>query len=162
MQVSYTTYVPMPNILIKIPAGAFPGPARATLLAAVTEAAATAEQIPNDPRNRFTTWVVIEECPSVQWACAGVDMSAQVLPCIAVVYVPAGVLDAPARAQYVQCLHAAFQQAMPGDDRRQLATSVILQDVPDGHWGGNGVIWTLPTLARHAGYAHLQHLVAPA
>ncbi len=150
----------MPNILIKIPAGSFGGDARASLLHHVTDAAATAEQIPPSPKNRFTTWVVIEECLPGLWACGGVDMSTQVMPCIAIAYVPAGVLDEPARAQYVQLLHAAFQQALPGSEQRQLMTSVILQDVSDGSWGGNGTIWTLPALAKQAGYAHLQNLVA--
>ena len=148
----------MPNILIKIPAGSFSGDARANLLRHVTDAAATAEQIPPEPKNRFTTWVAIEETQPGLWTCGGVDMSAQVLPCIAIAYVPAGVLDAPARAQYVRLVHRAFQQALPQTEKRQLATSVILQEVSDGSWGGNGVIWTLPTLAKHAGYAHLQHL----
>lgn len=150
----------MPNILLKIPAGSFGGDARAQLLQYVTEAAATAEQIPDHPKNRFTTWVVIEESQPGQWSCGGVDMSAQVLPCIAVAYVPAGVLNAPARAHFVRLVHRAFQQALPASEQRQLATSVILQDVPDGNWGGNGALWTLPALAKHAGYAHLQHLVA--
>ncbi len=150
----------MPNILIKIPSASFGGDARATLLRHVTDAAATAEQIPSNPKNRFTTWVVIEESTPGLWGCGGLDMSTQVLPCVAIVYVPAGVLDAPSRAQYVQLMHAAFQKALPGNEPRQLMTSVILQDVSDGSWGGNGVIWTLPALAKQAGYAHLQNLVA--
>ena len=150
----------MPNILVKIPKGAFP--ARANLLRHITDAAATAEQIPADPKKRFTSWVVIDETEVGMWACGGIDMTSQVLPCIAVVYVPVGVLDAPSRALYVKLMHDAFKQGLPADDKRQLATSVILHDVAEGAWGGNGTIWTLPTLTKAAGYAHLQHLVAAA
>lgn len=87
-------------------------------------------------------------------------MSTHVLPCIAIVYVPVGVLDEASKALYVKLLHSAFKQALPSDESRQLATSVILHEVANGMWGGNGAIWTLPDLAKAAGYAHLQHLVA--
>jgi phenylpyruvate tautomerase PptA (4-oxalocrotonate tautomerase family) len=150
----------MPNILVKVPHGAFPGDARARLLHHITEAAAGAERIPADPRKRFTSWVVIDESGPGMWGCGGVDLSSQVLPCIAVVHVPAGVLDAASRALYVKLLHQAFEQALPAGERRQLATSVILHEVPDGAWGANGSLWTLPTFAKAAGYAHLQHLVS--
>ena len=152
----------MPNILIKVPKGAFPGDARMNLLRHITDAAATAEQIPADPKKRFTSWVVIDETEAGMWACGGFDMSLQVLPCIAVVYVPDGVLDEPSRALYVKLVHDAFKQALPANEQRQLATSVILHDVADGAWGGNGVIWKLTDLVKAAGYAHLQHLTAAA
>ena len=152
----------MPNILVKIPKAAFPGDARAKLLRHITDAAATAEQIPADPRKRFTSWVVIDETEAGMWTCGGIDMSLQVLPCIAMVYVPGGVLDEPSRAQYVKLMHDAFKQSLPADDKRQLVTSVILHDVADGTWGANGAVWKLPDLAKANGYAHLQHLVARA
>jgi phenylpyruvate tautomerase PptA (4-oxalocrotonate tautomerase family) len=150
----------MPNILVKVPKGAFPGAARASLAHHINDAAATAEQIPADPKKRFLSWVVIDETEAGMWTCGGIDMSSQVLPCFAMVYVPGGVLDKSSRALYVKLMHAAFKLALPADDKRQLATSVILHDVADGTWGGNGVVWTLPGLAKAAGYAHLQHLVA--
>lgn len=152
----------MPNILVKVPKGAFPGDARVNLLRQITDAAATAEQIPADPKKRFTSWVVIDEIETGMWACGGTDLSSQVLPCIAVVYVPVGVLDASSRASYVKLVHDAFQQTLPANEKRQLVTSVILHDVADGTWGGNGVIWTLADLTKAAGYAHLQHLIAAA
>ena len=152
----------VPNILVKVPKGSFPDDARMNLLSRITDAAAAAEQIPSDPKKRFTSWVVIDEIETGMWACGGIDMSSQVLPCIVVVYVPAGVLDAPSRAMYVKLMHDAFKQALPVSEKRQLVTSVILHDVADGTWGGNGAIWTLPDLIKAAGYAHLQHLAAAA
>lgn len=152
----------MPNILVKVPKGAFPGDARANLVRHITDAAAIAEQMPADPKKRFLSWVVIDETEAGMWMCGGMDMSSQVLPCFAIVYVPSGVLDEPSRALYAQLMHDAFKQALPTDDKRQLVTSVILHEVADGTWGGNGAIWTLAGLAKAAGYAHLQHLVAAA
>ena len=148
----------MPNILVNIPKGAFAGPARADLARRISDAAAMAERMPDDPHKRFAIWVVVEEAEAGLWTCGGVDMASQVLPCIATVHVPAGVLDAPARALYVRLMHDAFQQAQPADDRRRLATSVRLHDVADGTWGVNGDVWQLPRFAKVAGYGHLQHL----
>jgi phenylpyruvate tautomerase PptA (4-oxalocrotonate tautomerase family) len=150
----------MPNILVKIPANTLGGDARATLARRVTEAAAQAEQIPDDPRRRATIWVTVEEVPAASWWCGGADVTTQVVPCLAVAHVPAGVLDGAARARFVQQMHEAFAQALSADDARRVVTSVMLHDVADGTWGVNGALWTLPDFARAAGYAHLQHLVA--
>lgn len=150
----------MPNILVKIPANTFDGDARAALARRITEAAAQAEQIPDDPRRRATTWVVMEDVPAGSWWCGGADVATQMVPCLAIAHVPAGVLDADARARFVQQMHEAFAQALPADDARRVVTSVMLHDVADGTWGVNGALWTLPYFARAAGYAHLQHLVA--
>ena len=150
----------MPNILVKIPANTFDGDARAALARRITEAAAQAEQIPDDPRRRATTWVILEEVPATSWWCGGADVTTQMVPCLAVAHVPAGVLDGAARARFVQQMQEAFAQALPADDARRVVTSVMLHDVADGTWGVNGALWTLPDFARAAGYAHLQHLVA--
>lgn len=150
----------MPNILVKIPANTFDGDARAALARHITEAAAQAEQIPPDSRKRATTWVTLEEVPAASSWCGGVDVTTQMVPCLVVAYVPAGVLDAAARARFVQQMNEAFAQALPADDARRVVTSVMLHDVPDGTWGVNGALWTLPDFARAAGYTHLQHLVA--
>ncbi|WP_210644926.1 tautomerase [Pseudomonas sp. Tri1] len=150
----------MPNIILKIPKGSFPGEARATLVRSINDAAVLAEQIADDPKKRFLCWVVVEEVEPGAWTCGTVDMTSQMLPCMAMVYVPVGVLDAASRANYVELMHSAFMQALPVDDKRQLMTSIVLHDVADGAWGANGVIWNLPLFAKAAGFEHLQHLAA--
>jgi phenylpyruvate tautomerase PptA (4-oxalocrotonate tautomerase family) len=150
----------MPNILVKIPKGAFPSEHRAVLVQKLNDAAAIAEQIPDDPRKRSMCWVIIDEVEPGAWTCGASDMSARLLPCLAVIYVPAGVLDDASQAMYVDLLHAAFKQSLPATEKRQLATSVILHNVVDGTWGVNDTIWRLPNFAQAAGYAHLQELVS--
>lgn len=150
----------MPNILVKIPKGAFPTEHRAVLVQKLNDAAAIAEQIPDDPRKRSMCWVIIDEVEPGAWTCGASDMSARLLPCLAVIYVPAGVLDDASQAMYVDLLHAAFKQSLPATEKRQLATSVILHNVVDGTWGVNDTIWRLPNFAQAAGYAHLQELVS--
>ena len=149
----------MPNIILKIPRDSFSPDARSALVQKVNEAAAAAERIPADSMKRSLCWVVVEEVEQGLWTCGAADVTAKVLPCIAIVHVPDGVLDATTRSSYVQAIHSAFKDAMSPEDRRALATSVILHEVADGAWGVNGAIWSLPTFARVAGFEHLQHLV---
>lgn len=152
----------MPNIHVRIPKGSFPKDSRQALLRKIHAAATSAEQIAPHPRAQFTCWVVIDEVEAGDWTCGGVDVTAQYLPCIATVHVPCGVLDEASRGRCVELMHAAFEDAMPIDDRRRLATSVVLHEVRDGDWGVGGALWRLPDFAEAAGYAHLQHLVRPA
>lgn len=152
----------MPNILIKIPRSAFPNNHRASLVQKINDAAATVEQIPADSKKRFLCWVLIDEADAGQWTCGGIDMTAQILPCVAMIYLPAGVLDAAGRAQYVKLMHSAFTDAMPTNDQRKLATSVVIHEVPDGTWGVNGTLWHLADFAQAAGFSHLRHLVKAA
>lgn len=149
----------MPCILVKIPRGAFPAEARADLVRKMIHAASVAEQMPSDPGKLSLSWVVIDETETGMWTCGGVDVSSHILTCFAMVCVPAGALDDASRALYVKLMHEAFKTALPANDKRQLVSSVILQDVADGTWGANGNIWALASLAKAAGYAHLQHLV---
>ncbi|MEW6346418.1 MAG: tautomerase [Paraburkholderia sp.] len=148
----------MPNILVKIPKDSFPVQHREALVRLLNNAAASAEQIPDDAKKRFLCWVVVDEVAPGLWTCGGIDVTAQVLPCIAMIYLPAGVLDAAARARYVSLAHEAFRQALPAADQRQLVTSVIVHDVMEGTWGANGAIWRLPDFAAAAGFAHLKSL----
>lgn len=151
----------MPTILIHVPEGSFSGDARVSLIRRVNDAAAHAEQIPDEPRKRALCWVLIREVPVSSWTCGGADVGSQMLPCMAMIYLPVGVLDKVSRADYVRLMHEAFKQSMPVDEARHLATSVVLHEVDDGSWGVNGAIWTLPSFAHAAGFAHLRHLVTP-
>ncbi|MES2950022.1 MAG: tautomerase [Pseudomonadota bacterium] len=150
----------MPNIVLKIPKNSFPGAQRAALVKGINEAAATAERMPADPRKRFLCWVLIEEVEPGNWTCGGADVTSLFLPCVAIVFVPDGVLDDAARATFTRLLQVAFLAAIPEDDKRQLTTSIIFNAVVDGAWGVNGAVWHLPQFAKAAGYAHLQHLVS--
>lgn len=149
----------MPNILIKLPQDTFSVDQRKALAAQICELAAMVEQIPSDTKKRFLCWVSIDEIPRGMLTCGGADMTNQVLPCIAMVYLPAGVLDAASRARYVAAMHTALAGLVTVEEKRQLATSVILHEIPDGQWGANGKLWRLPDFAKAAGYAHLQSLI---
>jgi phenylpyruvate tautomerase PptA (4-oxalocrotonate tautomerase family) len=148
----------MPNIIVKVPANTFNAEAKASLVKAINAAAAECERIPADPKKRFLCWVMIEEVAAGHWTCGGHDMSQMVVPVLAIVNLPAGVLDDASRARYVSLMHKAIGDALPGE-KRQVATSCIMNEVADGMWGASGNIWRLPQFAAAAGYEHLQHLV---
>lgn len=152
----------MPNIVLKIPKNAFPHEHRALLVQRLHEAAATVERIPPDPAKRFLSWVLVDEIEPADWTCGGADVSHRVIPCLVIAYLPAGVLDEAARSRYARLVQEAFDQSLPPPERRQLVTSLVLNEVADGAWGVNGEIWRLPQFAQAAGYAHLQHLLADA
>ncbi len=152
----------MPNLLIRIPHGAFPGAARDVLFRTVTNVASDVEQVGNDPRNQAAIWVAIEELPRGAIRAGGADISQRVLQCLVQAYVPAGVLDGASRAAYVARLSAAFQGAMPAGDARHVALSTLLLEMPEGQWGAGDRIWRLPDVASAAGFRHLQSVALPA
>ena len=100
--------------------------------------------------------MLVQELPAGQWTCGGQDITDRVLPCLARVSVPAGVLSEEARALYVKAMHQAFEEALPSGELRPLQLSVILEEVPDGFWGVNREIWRLPDFTQAAGFQHLR------
>jgi len=147
----------MPNIVIKIPSGVLDCDARATLVGAINRVAAEVEQIADDPKKQFLCWIAIDEIAPGNWTCGGNDVTAHFIPVLAVVHLPAGVLDDAARARYAEGMHAALASALPREGRRILS-SCIFNEVPDGMWGVSGALWRLEDFAAAAGFRHLAHL----
>lgn len=147
----------MPNISIKAPKGVFDTPTRAALARAVTAVAKTVEQGGDDPAQALLTWVWFDEAAPGAVYAGGADPLDRLIPVFVIFHYPQGVLDDTARALAARLLQEAVEEAL--DDPRQVRTSVILAEVPDGTWGGSGMIWRLPDLTRAAGFKHLQHLV---
>lgn len=149
----------MPNIIVKVPEGAFDQAGRAALAKGVTAAAKKVEQIGDDPRQEFLTWVAIEEIKAGYLFAGGSDPTLRTIPVFVFFYPPGGVIDDAARAVVVKMVHDAAAGAKSASDPRPVMTSVIVADVADGTWGASGQLWRLPDFARAAGYKHLQHLV---
>jgi phenylpyruvate tautomerase PptA (4-oxalocrotonate tautomerase family) len=149
----------MPNIIVKIPEGVFDDAGRRKLAAGLTRAASAVEQMSEDPRQQFLTWVTIEETRSGYLFAGGADPLAQVIPVVVFFQPPAGVVAQDRRQLAITLMHEACLAAKPEADPRVVMTSILIQDVPDGSWGANGALWHLPDFARASGYRHLQHLV---
>jgi phenylpyruvate tautomerase PptA (4-oxalocrotonate tautomerase family) len=148
----------MPNIIIRIPADVLDAGPRQRLVESVVAAAAAAEQIPDNPKNRFLCWTIVEQVAAAHWALGGQDVTSSCIPILMQVFVPAGVLNAAGRAVYAEGMHQAAVGAL-STEKRRILTSSIFHEVDDGTWAVDGRLWHLPDFARHAGYAHLHHLV---
>jgi phenylpyruvate tautomerase PptA (4-oxalocrotonate tautomerase family) len=150
----------MPIIVVKVPEGAFDAAGCDRLGMGITAAAKTVEQIGDDPRQEFTTWVVIEEVKAGHFFAGGNDPVSRVLPVIVFFHAPAGVVDEAGRVKAVRLIQEAVAAAKSPADSRPVMTSVMVSDVADGTWGANGALWRLPDFAKAAGYKHLTHLAA--
>jgi hypothetical protein len=84
----------------------------------------------------------------------------RIIPVIVFFYPPAGVIDPAGRVEAIKRVHQAIAAAKSASDPRQVATSIMIWEVADGTWGGNGQLWRLPDFARATGYKHLQYLVS--
>ncbi|WP_411849637.1 hypothetical protein ACLB90_11590 [Stenotrophomonas sp. LGBM10] len=146
----------MPNITLRLPATAFDAARCARLLQAVHAAAVRACGLGNDPRQQALCWVMLEHTAPGQWLCGGHDPLAHAIPCQVHVLAPAGVLDAAHRAAYARALHDAIAAGVGADEPRRMITSIVIEDVADGHWAVNGQVWQRDDFVRAAGYAHLQ------
>jgi phenylpyruvate tautomerase PptA (4-oxalocrotonate tautomerase family) len=151
----------MPTIIIKAPEGVFDAAAREEIAAGVTAAAKAVEQIGDDPRHEFTTWVVIEEIKRGFLFAGGRDPLSSVIPVLVSFHHPEGVIDQAGREEAVRLVQEAIAAAAPADGR-PVITSVVMSKVADGTWGAAGTIWRLADFARAAGFRHLQHLVQEA
>src|SRR6266478_658443 len=83
----------MQNIIVKVPEGAFDAAGCDRLGKGITTVAKQVEQIGDDPRQEFTTWVVIEEVKASHFFAGGNDPLSRVVPVIVLFYAPAGLID---------------------------------------------------------------------
>jgi len=149
----------MPNIFVKVPENVFDAGSRDSLSKSINAAAVRCERIASHPKSKSLCWVMIEEISAGHWTCGGIDVTPQIIPVCITINVPAGVLDDDSRAEYVDLVHRAVADALPRDTRK-IVTSCIVNEIPDGTWAANGVIWRLPQFAAAAGFEHLRHLAA--
>lgn len=148
----------MPNILVRLPEGVFDANARQSIATALSRTAKRVEQIGDEPRHEFTTWVVFEDIKPGYIFAGGHDPLANVIPAIVFFHHPEGVLEQSGRELAIKLAHEAIADAAPNDGR-PVITSVAVTKVEDGAWGVAGNVCWLADFARLAGFKHLQHLV---
>ena len=149
----------MPYITVKVPRGVLGDEAKSALVKGICAAAAECEQVPDDPKMRALCVVAIEERSASAVTYGGNDLSQMLVSFDATVNIPKGVLDDSSRARFVELLHQAAVNALPGEKRR-VSTSFVINEIEDGMWGVRGDLWKLPDFVAASGYRHLQHLVA--
>ena len=145
----------MPNIFVKIPKGVASSNQLDAMVAGITDAACEAESIPDNPRQRAMTWVMVEEVEAANVYLGGNKVVPAMIPVVVQIFPPEGVLDAKRREGQAKKVAEAVHTAL-GEEAEKVLVSCMMLDVPDGTWGVNGAIWTLPDFAKAAGYEHLQ------
>lgn len=148
----------MPYITVKVPAGVLGDETKSVLVKGICAAAAECEQVPDDPKMRALCVVTIEENVTGNLTFGGRDLSQMLVSVDAAANIPKGILDDRSRARFVELLHQAVIDALPGE-QRQITSSFIINEIEDGKWGVSGSLWKLPDFAAASGYRHLQHLV---
>lgn len=152
----------MPTVCVRVPAETFDQGAKDLLASGITDACARAEGIPDDPARRIGIWVLIDEVAEGCWFVGGArDALAAFVPIVVQVYPPAGVLDADRREILVRGISSAVDAAL-SDEKRKAQTSVVILEVPEGHWGVREKIIGLKQHAALWGYEHLEHPVTGA
>jgi phenylpyruvate tautomerase PptA (4-oxalocrotonate tautomerase family) len=145
----------MPIVRVEVPSGVYDAATTEELIRAVSDAAATAEQMPDDPEHRIGLIVLWDERPAGSIRSNGIDPVGIVAPVFVWMHPPEGVVDDHHVDQLAATLQSVFEQAAA----QAVTVSLVVSEVPDGRWGIGGQLQRLPDFARRAGYAHLQHLV---
>ena len=145
----------MPIVRVEVPSGVYDAEATELLIRQVSDAAAAAEQMPDDPEHRMGLIVLWDERPEGSIRSNGVDPVGIVAPVFVWMHPPEGVVD----DAHVEQLAASLQACFDAAAAQPVTVSLVVSEVPDGRWGIGGELQRLPDFARRAGYAHLQHLV---
>ena len=154
----------MPLMYLHLTPNAFDAAEKQQIAELITEASLRAESIPDEPERRLRSLMFIEEHPVDHFYAGGVSGEALVRGVFLHLHVGVGVMDGARRAQLIADVHAAIEQvarnASAAGDRRHIATSVVITDVPEGFWGQQGGVRRLPQMAAIAGFEHLRCIAA--
>ena len=140
----------MPFITVKVPAGVFGDTAKTALTSGICAAAAECEQVPDDPKMRALCVVTIEEIGAGNRTYGGRDLSQMLVSVDAAVNMPKGILDDRSRARFVELLHQAVVDALPGEhemrrDRGMRDVQPVQPDALHAHWETTFTLrWAVP------------------
>jgi len=150
----------MPLMYLHLTPDAFDADEKRQIVELITEASLRAESIPDEPERRLRSLLFIEEHAPGHFFAGGISGESLVRGVFLHLHVGVGVMDGARRAQLIADVHAAIEQVArhAGSDRRQLATSVVITDVPEGFWGQQGSVRRLPQMAAVAGFEHLSSI----
>jgi phenylpyruvate tautomerase PptA (4-oxalocrotonate tautomerase family) len=143
----------MPFMFVTLTPDAYDAQAQDRLAAALTEAAARAESLPNRPGPRSRALVCMQELPAGRFYSAGVPADRSLCGVFMILYVTAGVLDARRKAEFAAGIQAAAEKCVP--EGRAVVTSAVIVEVAEGQWAQRGRIARLPDVVGIAEFEHL-------
>jgi phenylpyruvate tautomerase PptA (4-oxalocrotonate tautomerase family) len=143
----------MPSMFVTLTPGSYDAQAQDRLAALLTEAAASAESLPNRPAPRARALVCMQELPAGRFYSAGVPADRSLCGVFITLYVTAGVLDARRKAELAAGIQAAAEKCAPAG--RTVITSAVIVEVAEGQWAQRGRIVRLPEAVGLAEFEHL-------
>lgn len=138
----------MPLVEITVPAGFLPSPEKETLIKDLTCAVLKAEGVPDSPRARSLTWILIHEAEQGQWAIAGEPPAN--LRFLVRVTVPVGAVSLARKRRMGLEIHRLLSKTA-GKTLGFDEAWIIVQEVPDGHWTADGKTLHLQDLTAFVG-----------
>lgn len=139
----------MPLVEITVPAGFLPTPEKQSLIKELTTAVLKAEGVPDSPRSRSLTWILINEVEHGHWAIAGAPPAG--LRFLVRVTVPLGAVSLARKRRMGLEIHRLLSKTAG----KLLATDeawILVYEVPDGHWTAAGKTLQLKDLTAFVGF----------
>lgn len=140
---------PMPLLEITVPAGFLPTPEKQALMKDLTTAVLKAEGVPDSPRSRSLTWILIHEVDHGHWAIAGAPPAS--LRFLVRVTVPLGAVSLARKRRMGLEIYRLLSKAAG----KPLATDeawILVHEIPDGHWTAAGKTLQLKDLTAFVGF----------
>ena len=125
----------MPMIDLKAPAGSIPEQALPALADALTAALLEHREVPDTEASRANVWLFLAEAPSFVGGAPGDPAAPRVVATFTIV--EGGMTDAH-KAGLVADATRAIRAAAP-----EAHVWVLVQEIPDGGWGADGVVTRL-------------------
>ncbi len=138
----------MPLVEITVPAGFLRDTERQALIKELTTAVLKAEGVPDSPRARRLTWILIHEAERGSWAIAG-EPPADIRFLVRVT-VPAGAVSLARKRRMGLEIHRLLSKTA-GKPLGFDEAWIIVQEVPDGQWTADGKILQLKDLTAFVG-----------
>jgi phenylpyruvate tautomerase PptA (4-oxalocrotonate tautomerase family) len=138
----------MPLIEVTYPAGTFSSQARTELVDELTTAMLHAERAPDTEFFRTITWVDLHELPAEHMYAAGRPVSEPRFRVQATV--PQGALSERRKAELVEEVTKRVLAAAGLSHADALRVWVLINEVPEGHWGAAGNVIRFEQLRQMA------------
>jgi phenylpyruvate tautomerase PptA (4-oxalocrotonate tautomerase family) len=129
----------MPHIHVLLPHGRFDATARRTIAERLSSGILAAEGLPETPKTKAMTSVVVEESDPTTWSVAGEPVgNRKQLHAFVRITTFASLLDPNKRAAMLATANSAIVDVAGGDPLGGLGVWVVINEIADGSWGMAG------------------------
>lgn len=141
--------LPMPLVEVTVPAGFLQNSEKQALIKELTTTVLRAEGVPDSPRSRSLTWILVNEVDRDHWAVAGAPPSS--LRFLVRVTVPLGAVSLARKRRMGLAIHRLLSKTA-GKPLDTDEAWILVDEVPDGHWTAAGKTLQLKDLTAFVGF----------